>query len=730
MSLQAAKTPDASLAVVNKVWLHPNDVETIFGNVPKPILALTGPASTKPLYTFAGSSASMQEGSVGLNDVQRKYLGTPLGQSLSYSKHDVSDFGPLDTITFTIDKLKKNSSSSIDASSLADYFRRQFLYHPFYLNHSMTIFFNNSYYVCSVTNLQKANVEQLLSQNPSSSQSKSTSSNEKVIGILVKGTSLLFEAGSSGMTIKGQSDQNQSKNLLSDGFDPVKFGIGGLSSQFLQIFQRALVRRMLPPEVLTKLNLPHIKGILLYGPPGTGKTLTARNLARVLNCREPIVKSAPEILNKYVGESEKNVREMFSAAEEEYKEHGEDSELHVIIIDELEAICKERGSTNDGTGVGDNVINQLLAKMDGVDELNNILIIGMTNRKDLIDKALLRPGRFELHIEVGLPSSTGRSEIIQIHTQSLVDNNLLDTTSEDFASLLNHFVNLSQNYTGAELAGVVRAACDIALSKHADMKTGEVKDLDKLKVSKEDFEVAFNMVKPQFGRDESTSNALAPNGCCSFPEFDLVYSELKSFIDSFNDGSSPITTLLLEGDRFTGKTAIAGKLADYSKIPFIKYLSISDLDHYSDARKSQAIATAFLDAYKSPYSVVILDDVEDLMGYIRVGEVFSRDIFTRIRTCIRKEPPMGHRVLVIATTSEPVLLRRLGLIFDEVAQIPLICSKESARCVLKESGFVEKFRNDGDDGYFTDLEKFFGEFPLPVSNLFSDRLKNKKMDNE
>merc|ERR1719487_1090898 len=99
--------------------------------------------------------------------------------------------------------------------------------------------------------------------------------------------------------------------------------------------------------------------------------------------------------------------------------------LHIIIFDEMDAICKSRGSVRDGTGVSDSIVNQLLAKIDGVDSLNNILVIGMTNRLDLIDEALLRPGRFEVHVEINLPSETGREEIFQIHTKKMKDTNHL-----------------------------------------------------------------------------------------------------------------------------------------------------------------------------------------------------------------------------------------------------------------------------------------------------------------
>ena len=121
--------------------------------------------------------------------------------------------------------------------------------------------------------------------------------------------------------------------------------------------------------------------MLLYGPPGCGKTLTARQIGKMLSAREPKVVNGPEILNKFVGESESNIRKLFEDAEEEQKRLGNSSGLHIIIFDEIDAICKQRGSKRDG-GVHDTVVNQLLSKIDGVEPLNNILVIGMTNRSE------------------------------------------------------------------------------------------------------------------------------------------------------------------------------------------------------------------------------------------------------------------------------------------------------------------------------------------------------------
>jgi vesicle-fusing ATPase len=135
-------------------------------------------------------------------------------------------------------------------------------------------------------------------------------------------------------------------NILNPEWDFQKMGIGGLDNEFSTIFRRAFASRVLPPDLIDQLGSKHVRGILLFGPPGTGKTLIARQIGKMLNSREPQIVSGPSVLDKFVGESEANIRKLFAPAEEEEKRLGRNSGLHIIIFDEIDAICKQRGSAS------------------------------------------------------------------------------------------------------------------------------------------------------------------------------------------------------------------------------------------------------------------------------------------------------------------------------------------------------------------------------------------------
>lgn len=288
------------------------------------------------------------------------------------------------------------------------------------------------------------------------------------------------------------------QSIINPDWDFGKMGIGGLDKEFNAIFRRAFASRVFPPELVEQLGCKHVKGILLYGPPGTGKTLMARQIGTMLNAREPKIVNGPQILDKYVGESEANVRRLFAEAEEEEKRLGPNSGLHIIIFDEIDAICKARGSVAGNSGVHDTVVNQLLAKIDGVEQLNNILVIGMTNRRDMIDEALMRPGRLEVQMEIGLPNEDGRFQILNIHTRRMHEYKKINPDVDN-----RELATKTKNFSGAELEGLVRAAQSTAMNRliKADSKVAvDPEAMEKLLVNRQDFLHALeNDIKPAFG---------------------------------------------------------------------------------------------------------------------------------------------------------------------------------------------------------------------------------------
>jgi transitional endoplasmic reticulum ATPase len=221
------------------------------------------------------------------------------------------------------------------------------------------------------------------------------------------------------------------------------------------------------PEVFKRLGIRPPRGILLYGPPGTGKTLLAKAVATESEANFISVKG-PEVLSKWVGESEKAVREIFRKARE--------TAPCIIFFDELDAIAPRRGLHADA-GVTDRIVNQLLTEMDGIQTLKGVVVIGASNRPDILDPALLRPGRFDRVIFVPPPDVDGRYQIFQIHTREMPLSDDVD---------LSKLAAMTEGYTGADIEAVCREAAIIAMRENINIE----------KVSMRHFVMALEKIKP------------------------------------------------------------------------------------------------------------------------------------------------------------------------------------------------------------------------------------------
>ncbi len=239
---------------------------------------------------------------------------------------------------------------------------------------------------------------------------------------------------------------------------------------------------LLRPDLYRAAGIKPSKGILLYGPPGTGKTLLAKAVANEANANFISVKG-PELISKWVGESEKHIRDIFKKANQ--------VSPSIIFFDEFDSISKSRGS-GMGSGSSEKVVNQLLTELDGVEELENVVVIAATNRKDLIDPALLRPGRIEAHVELTSPDDETIVEIFKVHTK---------TMPLDKKVSLDELAKKTSGWTGAEIESVCRRAGLNAIKRNYK----EV-DVGKLRVSREDFNSAIKEIGETIGKPVNESS--------------------------------------------------------------------------------------------------------------------------------------------------------------------------------------------------------------------------------
>jgi len=590
------------------------------------------------------------EGVILLNKYQRLQLKAAFGDKIRIE--ECSPVEPAKCVSLDIEAVNYTEIQMLHSKNIIEYFKTQYSGHCVKGSQVVPLVISPRVYTLTVNSFLPYNNYVLITQN----------------------SEIIFE---NTHTIHFVDSKVSQTSLSVPTINFSEIGIGGLDTEFMQIIRRAFMSRMWPIDIIQKTGLQHTKGVLLYGLPGCGKTRIARTIGKMLNCKDIKSVSGPEMLNKYVGGSEEKIRNLFIEAEQEQKQKGALSGLHLVIIDELDAVCRKRGSSGDSSGVHDSVVDQLLAKMDGEQQLNNILIIGMTNRKELIDEALLRPGRFDIHIYIPLPNLNGRKDIFKIHTKDLSKNNILDTIDFDLLA------SLTENYSGAEIEGVVKAALSYSMQRHIDTENiNKPKNTDQLKLTQEDLLHALNDIHPAFGQTDDLKK---------FSNSIFIYSDsfseklnyLNSLRDKLFNGNMNTLSLLLYGKSGSGTTTIAVDIAKKSSVPFIRIIS-PDLfigKNYKSALFSEIIS----DASKSPKSILIIDNIERIIEYIGIGPRFNSDLLQCLLILLNKSIPSENKLMIIGTTSNKETLNHLDINFDFSVEIPEL-SPESQLKFIESMG--------------------------------------------
>lgn len=284
------------------------------------------------------------------------------------------------------------------------------------------------------------------------------------IGKITKTTKIKVKAASDNLKITVPFPQN----LIDDPHKYLEeYGVGGISNECIDHLKKIVLSRTDAKDMMISAGIQLPKGMMLVGPPGTGKTNLARQLGEILGIPESNIniKNGPEVFNMWIGNSEANIREMFEQAKQEWERLGDKSSNYLLIIDEADAMLSRRES-HIGE-VATRVVDQFLGLVDGVKRIGNLFIIGITNRIDAIDPAVIRPGRLFPIIKVEMPTRDGRLSIFRIHTKPLSEKGFLDTNVD-----LKQLADDTKEMNGADIAHIIQDATMIWVLERSIQKKG------------------------------------------------------------------------------------------------------------------------------------------------------------------------------------------------------------------------------------------------------------------
>ena len=423
--------------------------------------------------------------------------------------------------------------------------------------------------------------------------------------------------------------------------------IGGLSEEIKKI--REMVEIPLKhPEIFQRLGVEPPKGVLLHGPPGTGKTLLAKAVATETDANF-ILLNGPEIMNKFYGESEKKIRNIFEEAEK--------NAPSIIFIDEIDAMAPKR---EDVSGeVERRVVSQLLTTMDGLKSRGKVIVIGATNRVNALDPALRRPGRFDRELEINVPDKEGRLAILKIHTRGMPLTKNVN---------LNDIAAVTHGFVGADLEALTKESAMNVLRKllpkmKLDSEEQIPKEvLEKLIVKHTDFTDALRIVRPSAMREVLVET---PNiDWEDVGGLDKVKQELKEavewpmkFPESFKRlGIRPSRGVLLYGPPGTGKTLLAKAVAKESEANFIHVKGPSLLSMWV-GKSEEGMRKIFERARQVAPCIIFFDEIDSLAGKrgMETGTKVTERVLNQMLAEMDGLEEL-HDILVIAATNRPDLL--------------------------------------------------------------------------